>query len=448
MKQRGIDLLNGDIFRSLSLLAIPIMATFMIQMAYNLIDMIWIGYVGANAVASIGAAGMYMWLSNGLVTMPKIGGQIYLAQSLGQRDEQSGKAYVRGSLQMTLVFGLIFGLVVMLFTKPLIAFFNLSDPQVVLDAQNYLFITSGLIVFSFVNQTFTGLFTAMGNSKTTFIATVSGLVLNIILDPLLIFGFGFIPAFGVLGAAIATVIAQAVVSLVFIYVAMREPLFMNLRLLGKVDFSLQRKLVKIGFPTAVQSMLFTGISMLIARMIAGFGDQAVAVQKVGSQIESISWMIADGFSASLNAFIAQNYGAGNISRVREGYKVGMKVVGIWGIFCTALLMLCAGDIFQIFIHEAEILPLGVDYLWILGISQLFMCVEIATQGAFSGLGKTLPPSIVSIVFTVARIPMAVFLSRQLGLNGIWWAITISSILKGCILFVWYIFHVRKQFATS
>ena len=123
MKQRGIDLLNGDIFRSLSLLAIPIMATFMIQMAYNLIDMIWIGYVGANAVASIGAAGMYMWLSNGLVTMPKIGGQIYLAQSLGQRDEQSGKAYVRGSLQMTLVFGLIFGLVVMLFTKPLIAFF-------------------------------------------------------------------------------------------------------------------------------------------------------------------------------------------------------------------------------------------------------------------------------------------------------------------------------------
>ena len=135
MKQRGIDLLNGDIFRSLSLLAIPMMATFMIQMAYNLIDMIWIGYVGANAVASIGAAGMYMWLSNGLVTMPKIGGQIYLAQSLGQRDEQSGKAYVRGSLQMTLVFGLIFGLVVMLFTKPLIAFFNLSDPQVVLDAR-------------------------------------------------------------------------------------------------------------------------------------------------------------------------------------------------------------------------------------------------------------------------------------------------------------------------
>ena len=116
----------------------------------------------------------------------------------------------------------------------------------------------------------------------------------------------------------------------------------------------------------------------------------------------------------------------------------MGVVLIWGVFCTVLLIGFPEPIFRLFISEADVIPMGVDYLVILGVSQLLMSVEITTAGAFAGMGRTLPPSICSIVLTAARIPMALVLVKTpLHLNGIWWSITISSICKGIVLFLWF-----------
>lgn len=434
-----INLLEGKILPALSALALPIMATSLIQMAYNLIDMIWIGKIGASAVASVGAAGMFMWLSNGLATLAKMGGQIKVGHALGAQKKEEAASYAQSSMQMGIVFAVFFGILSVVFADGMIGFFQLNSTQVIQDAKLYLMITCGLVIFSFMNQIFTGILTAMGNSRTSFIATGIGLVLNIVLDPLFIFGFGFIPAMGVAGAAIATVLAQLVVMLLFVYTIMKEPvLFSDVHMLQAPDITHTKEIFQIGLPSAVQSMLFSGISMVIARLIAGWGDAAVAVQKVGSQIESISWMTAEGYAAALNSFVAQNYGAKNTGRIREGYRLSMIVMLSWGVFCSLVLIAFPQVIFQVFIQETEVLPLGVDYLQILGVSQLFMCMEITTAGAFSGLGKTLPPSIVSITLTGARIPMAMLLGKWMGLNGIWWAITISSIGKGIVLLIWFL----------
>ena len=434
-----INLLEGKILPALSALALPIMATSLIQMAYNLIDMIWIGKIGASAVASVGAAGMFMWLSNGLATLAKMGGQIKVGHALGAQKKEEAASYAQSSMQMGIVFAVFFGILSVVFADGMIGFFQLNSTQVIQDAKLYLMITCGLVIFSFMNQIFTGILTAMGNSRTSFIATGIGLVLNIVLDPLFIFGFGFIPAMGVAGAAIATVLAQLVVMLLFLYTIVKEPvLFCDVHMLQAPDITHTKEIFQIGLPSAVQSMLFSGISMVIARLIAGWGDAAVAVQKVGSQIESISWMTAEGYAAALNIFVAQNYGAKNTGRIREGYRLSMIVMLSWGVFCSLVLIAFPQVIFQVFIQETEVLPLGVDYLQILGVSQLFMCMEITTAGAFSGLGKTLPPSIVSITLTGARIPMAMLLGKWMGLNGIWWAITISSIGKGIVLLIWFL----------
>ena len=184
--------------------------------------------------------------------------------------------------------------------------------------------------------------------------------------------------------------------------------------------------------------------MVIARLIAGWGDAAVAVQKVGSQIESISWMAADGFSAAVNSFTGQNYGADNIDRVKKGYKTAVCITVIWGIICTIILIFLPQYIFRIFIPEEALVPMGVDYLQILGVSEVFLCMEIMTTGAFSGMGHTIPPAVEGIVLTSARIPLAMILSATaLGLNGIWWSISISSILKGVVLVTWFIVYFKK-----
>lgn len=443
MKTR-INLLEGNILPALSALALPIMATSLIQMAYNLIDMIWIGKIGASAVASVGAAGMFMWLSNGLATLAKMGGQIKVGHALGAQKKEDAASYAQSSIQMGIVFAIGFGILSVVFADEMIGFFQLNSAQVIQDAKLYLMITCGLVIFSFMNQIFTGILTAMGNSRTSFIATGIGLVLNIVLDPLFIFGFGAIPPMGVAGAAIATVLAQLVVMLLFLHTILRDTvLFSNIHILHSYSSQHTMEIFCIGLPSAVQSMLFSGISMVIARLIAGWGDAAVAVQKVGSQIESISWMTAEGYAAALNSFVAQNHGAKNTDRIREGYRLSMIVMLSWGVFCSFVLIVFPQLIFQVFIQEAEVLPMGVDYLRILGVSQLFMCMEITTAGAFSGLGKTLPPSIVSITLTGARIPMAILLGRWLGLNGVWWAITISSIGKGIVLLGWFLKDMKR-----
>ena len=443
MKTR-INLLEGNILPALSALALPIMATSLIQMAYNLIDMIWIGKIGASAVASVGAAGMFMWLSNGLATLAKMGGQIKVGHALGAQKKEDAASYAQSSIQMGIVFAIGFGILSVVFADEMIGFFQLNSAQVIQDAKLYLMITCGLVIFSFMNQIFTGILTAMGNSRTSFIATGIGLVLNNVLDPLFIFGFGAIPPMGVAGAAIATVLAQLVVMLLFLYTILRDTvLFSNVHILHSYSSQHTMEIFRIGLPSAVQSMLFSGISMVIARLIAGWGDAAVAVQKVGSQIESISWMTAEGYAAALNSFVAQNHGAKNTDRIREGYRLSMIVMLSWGVFCSLVLIVFPQLIFQVFIQEAEVLPMGVDYLRILGVSQLFMCMEITTAGAFSGLGKTLPPSIVSITLTGARIPMAILLGRWLGLNGVWWAITISSIGKGIVLLGWFLKDMKR-----
>lgn len=444
---RKIDLTKGPILPSLAGLALPIMATSLIQMAYNLIDMLWIGRIGSAAVAAIGAAGMYMWLSNGLATLAKMGGQVKVAHALGGKREEEAAEYAQSALQLSLIFGIGFGLISVVAATPMISFFKLNSAAVIADAEIYLQITCGGVVFSFLNQVFTGVLTAMGNSRVTFVATTIGLVFNIVLDPMLIFGLGPLPAMGVVGAALATVFSQVIVTVIFVVVAYKDHVvFRKIHLLTSFHKGSMAQIIRIGFPIGVQSMFFTAISMIIARMVAGFGDAAVAVQKVGSQIESISWMTAEGFGAAVSAFMAQNLGAGSKERIIKGYRVAIGLEIVWGILCTVLLIVFPDYIFKIFITEKEILPMGVDYLKILGVAQFFMCIELTTAGAFTGLGKTIPPSITSIVLSALRIPIAsVLVAAGMGLNGIWWSITISCILKGIVMFVWFLYYLKHDF---
>lgn len=447
MKQRGVDLLHGKIVTVLTQLAVPIMATALVQTAYNLTDMAWIGMVGSDAVAAVGAAGMYTWLSSGVVMLAKMGGQVMAAQSIGQGKKERAVAFGRGAIQMTLILALFYGLVTVIFSKPLIDFFHLNSSKTAQDAQIYLRIVCGLIVFPFLGQTITGLYTAAGNSRTPFIANCLGLVMNLILDPVLILGIGPFGALGVAGAAIATVSAQAVVVAVLVAAAVagKEPFVCRqLIMWKKVPWAYFGRMIRIGIPAAVQELVYCGISMVLTRFVTVWGDSAVAVQRVGGQIESLSWMTAQGFGTAINAFTAQNYGAGNFERVRKGYRQSALIMLVWGIFITLLLILGAVPIFSIFLHEPDVIEVGAGYLRIIGFCEMFMCIELMTVGALSGLGKTMEASVITVLLTGMRIPLAMILGRtDLGLDGVWWALSLSSISKGIVFFVYYMWLMKR-----
>ena len=306
-----------------------------------------------------------------------------------------------------------------------------------------------MIVFSFLTLTLTGIYTAQGDSKTPFVANLIGLALNMILDPVLILSPGPFPKVGAAGAAIATVTAQAVVMgvmVIGILVQKKENVLKGIKLFVKISAEYLRGICKIGIPTALQGMAYCAISMVLTRMVSAFGAEAIAVQRVGGQIESISWNTADGFASALNAFIGQNYGAGKMDRVKKGYRASLWKVGIWGLLITAAFVFVPEPISGIFFHEPKAIAIAISYLTIIGFSEAFMCVELMTVGALSGLGKTHLCSVISITFTSARIPLAILMGNTaLKLNGIWWAFSSTSIIKGIIFvgtFFWIIRNSR------
>lgn len=438
---RSYNLTEGSISKALITLALPIMGTSFIQMAYNLTDMMWVGRLGSLSVAAVGTGGFFTWFSMALIMISKIGAEVRVSQSIGKNDDILAKRYIKSSIQINLFFSILYSLILILFKAQLIGFFNLGNEEVITKATDYLSIIGVGMVFSFINPVFTAIWNGYGNSKVPFRVNALGLIANMILDPLLILGFSFIPAMGVKGAAIATVFSQMVVFSIFLIYAIKTPnLFSGLKLFTNIDWEKIKDIYFLGLPAALQSGMFTIFAMFIARIVAVWGPVPVAVQRVGSQIEAISWMTAGGFSTAISAFTGQNYGAGKWDRIYKGYFTGLFLVSLVGIFATLLLIFAGGPIFSIFLSEKEALDIGIAYLKILGYSQLFMCIEILTSGAFNGLGRTVPPSVIGIIFNALRIPAAIFLSSStsLGLDGVWWSISISSVFKGIILTTWFI----------
>ena len=216
------NLTKGPILKTLTKLAVPIMASSFLGTLYNITDMAWIGLLGSKAVAGVGVGGMFTWFSQGLASMSRMGGQVQVAQCIGRGDKEEAHKYAQTAVQLATLMGLLFAAVMLLFLHPLVGFFQLQDPEALQAALSYTKIACGLIVFSFLTLTLTGIYTAQGDSKTPFIANFIGLVTNMILDPLLILGLGPVNKFGVNGAAIATVSAQAIVMTILILGIIRQ----------------------------------------------------------------------------------------------------------------------------------------------------------------------------------------------------------------------------------
>jgi len=439
-KTKTLDLTSGPILKTLAGLALPIMASSFLATAYNLTDMAWIGMLGSKAVAGVGVGGMYVWLSQGLVALARMGGQVNVAQCCGSGETEKARWYSGAALQLTILFGVLFAAVCLIFTDPLIAIFNVADPETLASAEAYMRITCGLTIFPFLTLTLTGLYTAQGDSRTPFFANLAGLAANMILDPLIILGIGPFPRLEAAGAAIATTTSQFLVLVVLVAGVFRTGgdtnILKGIRLFTRIPAEYFESICRIGIPTALQSMAYCGISMVLTRFVSGFGAGAIATFRVGGQIESVSWNTADGFGAALNAFVGQNYGAKKSDRIREGYRISLRLLIIWGLVITIAFVCFPGPIANLFFHEPDVIEIATEYLMVLGFSELLMCVELMTIGALSGLGMTKLCSTISITLTGARIPLA-FLLIQMGAGpaGVWWAMTITSICKGIIFYL-------------
>jgi putative MATE family efflux protein len=439
------DLTRGSIFGQMANLAFPIMATSFIQMAYSLTDMAWVGRLGSEAAAAVGAVGMLLWLTQSIALLSKVSAEVTVGQSIGAGRFDEAAAYASHTATIAVIISLITACVCFFGADAIVSFFNLNS-RISTEAVRYLHIVSTAIPFTFMILTFAGIYNASGNSRLPFYLISTGLILNMILDPLFIYGIGSIKGRGVTGAAIATWLAQGVVLLLFIW-QMKKPggILNRFPYLIRLRKKHTLRIFRIGLPVTLMNVLFASINSYLARIASAYGGHiGVTSQTTGGQIEGITWYTSLGFSTALGAFTAQNYGAGKIDRMRKAYRYTLLFMISIGCLMTAGFVLAGKQIFGLFIPEKEAMIAGGEYLAIMGVSQIFMTIEITTQGMFNGIGKTIHPSVISIFFNLLRIPLAIYLASVMGITGVWWAISISSIIKGIILPVWFRFISKKS----
>ncbi|WP_347916125.1 MATE family efflux transporter [Clostridium saudiense] len=433
---KKIDLTRGKVISVIAALALPIMGSSLLQFTYNLIDMIWVGRLGSNAVASIGSSSLYINIGNALNSLVVIGTGIKVAHAIGRKNENEIKEYINSIIVINIIIGTVFGLILIFLGKGFIEFLNLNNSEVESNAYYYLALNAPILFFAFFNMMYTRILGSFGNNKLALKINGVGVILNIILDPVCIYVLNF----GVIGAGVSTLIANVIM---FILFRINTNGILNYRYDLKVDFEKIKEIIRLGFPMAFQRILFTIINIILAKIIAMFGSEAIAAQKIGVQIESIAYMIIGGLNGAVASFTGQNFGAGKSNRIKEGYRSAL-VVGIsYAIVMAGVFLLLNRPLIRLFISDESTILIASAYLKAVAFSQVFSAIEMISNGMFTGIGKPNIPATISIVFTSLRIPLALVLIKPFGISGIWISICISSILKGICSYFIYETKIRK-----
>ena len=236
------NLTQGPILKQLFTLAMPIMATSFIQMAYSLTDMAWVGRIGSEAIAAVGSVGILTWMSTSISLLNKVGSEVSVGQAIGAQNEQATRAFASHNLTLSLLISLSWGALLFIFATPIISIYEL-EPHIAKMAVEYLRIIATAFPFVFLSAAFTGIFNAAGRSKIPFSINGIGLITNMILDPLFIFGLNW----GTTGAAIATWLAEATVCILFIYqLKQKKILWDDFRLFNTLKKQYTHHILKIG----------------------------------------------------------------------------------------------------------------------------------------------------------------------------------------------------------
>ena len=418
---KKIDLTKGKVITVIAALALPIMGSSLLQFTYNLIDMIWVGKLGSHAVAIIGSSSLYVNIGNALNSLVVIGTGIKVAHAVGKKNEKEIKEYINSGIVINIIIGIVFGLILILLGEKFIGFLNLNNSEVEKNAYYYLALNAPILFFAFFNMMYTRILGSFGNNKLAFKINGVGVALNIVLDPICIYIFKL----GVVGAGVSTLIANIIM---FILFRMNANEILTYKYNLKINFEKIKEIIKLGSPMAFQRVLFTVINIILAKIIAIFGAEAIAAQKIGA----------------VASFTGQNFGAGKLKRIKEGYKSAL-IVGIsYAILMAIIFLLFNKQLIRIFINDEATTVIAASYLSAVAFSQIFSAIEMISNGMFTGIGKPKIPATISIIFTSFRIPLAILLIKPFGISGIWISICVSSILKGISSYLIYEVKIKRN----
>ncbi|MDP6630879.1 MAG: MATE family efflux transporter [Kiritimatiellia bacterium] len=431
---------DGNLLRAILLLAGPMMASSVLQNVQSLIDLFWVGRLGAGSVAALAMSGTMLMLLFPVVLGLATGTVAIVSRHVGAGEMDEASRVAGQSLLAGIVIGIITGAVGWWLAPRVVTLFR-ADAAVAELAAAYLRINLAGIVTMILLFIGSSAMRGAGNATVPMLAMVLSNIINIVLDPIMIFGLLGVPAMGVRGAAAATVLAQFFAMLI-IMIAMasgRTGLHVTLSRWRPHPVTMWR-LLRIGMPSTIQMVARSLMGIVLMRLVASCGTAAIAAHGIGVRLHMMLLLPAFAFGNATATMVGQNLGAKRPERARLAAWMATAMDGLVMLGAAIVLLFWAPSLIAFFNDDVAVIEVGTRMLRIVTPFFIFVGLAIIMSRALMGAGDTTAPMVTTLVaLWGVQVPLAIGLARvmQPATDGIWWAMSIAIMLHGLMNAGWF-----------
>ena len=436
------DWVKGSITGNLLSLSWPIVVHNSLYMVGQTVDIIWIGRLGSAAVAGVGTAFLVHMLvlsaKMGLVT----GARAMIARAIGSGDIQRATHLGAQAFVVSIVYGIFFGVLGMIFADKILGLFGLKPEVAALGTEYMRMLFAGWIFYSIWIMAFS-IMQASGDTTTPMFIHLFTRCVQLVLSPFMVFGWWVFPRLGVQGAALAMIIGQGlgmVIALWILFRGSRSKLQLSFKGF-RLDSESIWHMVKIGLPAMIMGLQGNLGQTVLMKVIAPFGTLAVAGHTLNQRVEMFVLMPGVGLGTGAGVLVGQNLGAKQPQRAERTGWIATAILEGFMVVCAAAVLVGAPNLMRIFTVEPELIRIGSAFLRIAATSYLMNGFIVCLQNSITGSGDTMPPMVISILTTwIVLLPAAFILPRitDLGVYGIRWAIVLSLTFGAAAYIVYFL----------
>ena len=439
-----IDLTAGPILKTLIRLAVPVTVSMVMFTIYLLVDLYFVGRLGPDAVAALSISSNAFFIHLGFSTILGTGGMALIAQAFGRKDYAHAAQVFKQSVLMALIVGILETVTGLLIAPSYITFFGGSGKSLQWGIQ-YFQIFSISFLFMILLYVIGNCFRGMGNTKTPMIILLQANILNIILDPILIFGWAGLPAMGVRGAAIASLISQIYALVIYGYSIFIKGAYMDVKGPWRLSQSIVGKSLYIGIPSGMNHFLLAANLLITYRVISIYGTAALASIGIGFRILQAIYIPVIALAAAMAAIIGQNFGANQYSRITGTFRRAWAISMVFMVCCTVISRLFPEELIGIFSNDPDVIHFGVIYLTVFSLGYAAVGTIMVANSAFQGLGKTYPcligAALDNALFAGLVLTLPAFFGW--GIQSVWWIKLATALAEAAVVTAWLRWELQR-----
>lgn len=429
-------LTEGPIHRHLVDMALPMMLGILSAVAFYAADTYFVGQLGTGPLAAISFTFPVVFLVINLSVGLGAGISSVLSRTIGAGDGAGSRRLASAALLFAVLFSAALSLLGMVTIEPLFTAMG-AEPELLPDIRAYMAIWYPGLGFIILSMSAISILRSIGETRLPGYLMVLASLLNIVIDPILIFGWFGAPRLEIAGAAIATVVSRGLLVAILIHFLWRREL-LDWRWAGVGELmTCWRRVLHVGLPASGTNVIIPLTMGVVVALVATFGSDAVAGFGVATRIEGVTLVLYYALSAVIGPVVGQNLGAGKLDRVRQAVAVSVRFCFLSGVVTALILALVGGAVAGLFSDEAQVVTVAQHYLWVMPISYGAAGVVMVCSAAFNGLGLPGRAVVVSVLrMLVLTLPLAYLSAPFLGLFGVFAAGSLANIIAGIVAFTW------------